>query len=68
MDAFVTFYNICIESSGVTGQPGQCCETKYKIGKLLLILVVTVRCLENAFQSTLHFSTILGIQKTTIIH
>lgn len=57
-----------MKSSSVTGQPGQRCEMKFKIAKLLLTLTVTVRCLENAFQSTLHFYTILGIQKTILIH
>lgn len=36
---------------------------RFKVAKLLLMLVVTVRCLENAFQSVLPFYTILGIQK-----
>lgn len=57
-----------MKSSSVTGQPGQRCEMKFKIAKLLLTLMVTARCLENAFQSTLHFYTILGIQKTILIH
>lgn len=68
VDTFVLLYNIHIKSSSVTGQPGQRCKTKFKIAKLLLTLVVTARCLENVFQSTLYFNTILGVQITIIMH
>lgn len=51
---YLWIYSIHVKSSSVTEQPGLCCETKLNIAKLLLILVLTVRCLENAFQSILY--------------